>query len=150
MTASSFAIAWSLVLLVFLNYFSNYVAYYQLEGNRWIRYPILTEDFNAWLPLLTIALTISIVGHIILIIYDRYLLREATLIILNLFGIAIVVTLLSIYPFDFSAIPNDIAFTVVSILITVVLIGTTIGLIIGTMVSFIKLIVNLAKGTANY
>ena len=150
MTASSFAIAWSFVLLIFFNYFTKYIAYYQLEGNRWIRYPILTGDFNAWLPILTITLTLSIVGHIILIIYDRYILRETTLIVLNLFGIAVTVTLLSIYPFDFHAVPNDTAVTIVSILITVVLIGITIGLLIGTIVSFIRLIVNLAKGTANY
>ena len=48
-TASSFAIAWSIVLLVFFNFYSKYIAYYQYEANQWVRYPILTDDFNIWL-----------------------------------------------------------------------------------------------------
>ena len=110
LTASSFAIAWSIVLLIFFNYFNRYIAYYQYEGNnRWLGYPVLTEDFDAWLPILTVTLILSIAGHILLIIFDRYILREIILIVLNLFGIAVVLTLLSIFPFDFTTIPNATA-----------------------------------------
>ena len=153
-TSSSFAIAWSFVLLIFFNFFGKYIAYYQPEtvGNvtTWIRYPILTEGFNAWLPVLTATLVFSIIGHIILIIFDRYLLRETTLIVLNLFGIAVVLTLLSIFPFDFSVIPNTNVAVILPIVTVIVLIGITVGLVIGTLVRFIKFIVNMAKGTANY
>ncbi len=149
-TSSSFAIAWSLVLLVFFNYFNKYIAYYQYEGGQWVRYPVLTEAFNAWLPILTITLTLSIIGHVFLIIFDRYVLRETGLIILNLFGIAVVLTLWSIYPFDFANIPNTTAVAILPVIVSIVLIGITIGFIIGTIVSFIKLIVDIAKGTASY
>jgi len=149
-TSSSLAIAWSFVFLIFFNYFNEYIAYYQYETTKWVRYSILTGDFNAWLPILTITLTLSITGHIILIIFDKYILRETTLIVLNLFGIATVLTLLSIFPFDFSVIPNATMADISPIIATVVLIGITVGLTIGTLVSFIKLIVNVSTKSPSY
>jgi uncharacterized membrane protein len=149
-TSSSLAIAWSFAFLIFFHYFNKYIAYYQYETAGWVRYPILTEAFGAWLPILTVALTLSIAGHIILIIFDRYILRETTLIILNLFGIAVVLTLLSIFPFNFSAIPNATMADIAPIIATVVLIGITVGLAIGTLVSFIKLIVNVSTKSPSY
>ena len=83
-------------------------------------------------------------------IFDRYVLRETTIIILNLFGIATVLTLLSIFPFDFSQIPNNTVAQVSPIITTIVLIGITVGLGIGTLVSFIKLLVNVSMRTAPY
>jgi len=153
-TSSSLAIAWSFVLLIFFNFFNEYIAYYQYEtvGSvaRWVRYPILTGDFNAWLPILTTTLTLLITGHIILIILDKYILRETTLIVLNLFGIATVLTLLSIFPFDFRLIPNTIVTDISPIITAVVLIGITVGLAIGTLVSFIKLIVTVSTKGPGY
>jgi|TARA_B100000315_G_scaffold227521_1_gene235549 hypothetical protein len=102
MVSSSFAIAWSIVLLIFFNFFSGYIAYYH-DGTR---DPILTAGFYAWLPVLNTALIASIVGHIIMIIFDRYVLRQIALIVLNLFGLAAVATLLSLFPSDFSVIPG--------------------------------------------
>ena len=153
-TSSSFTITWSVVLLVFFTLFNQYIAYYQLETvdtvSSWIRYPILTGDFNAWLPILTVTLSLSILGHIVLIIFDKYLLRETVVIVLSLFGIATVVTLLSIFPFDFSVIPNPNIAEVLSIVITIALIGITIGLGIATLVRFIKLIVNVLMKKTGY
>jgi uncharacterized membrane protein len=149
-TSSSFAIAWSLVFLIFFNFLSKYIAYYQYESGEWFRYPVLTADFSAWLPIITTTIVFSIIGHIVLIIFDKYLLREATLIILNLFGIAAVATLLSIFPFNFNAIPNiDIA-NILPVITTIALIGIVIGFGIATLVRFIRLAVNAATGTAHY
>jgi len=148
-TYSSFAIGWSIAFLIFFLFFNEYIAYYQPEtvGNvtTWNRYPVLTENFNLWLPILTTTLTLSIIGHTILIIFDKYLLREITLIVLNLFGIATVLTLLSIFPFDFSGIPKATIADVLPMFAIIVLICITVGLGIGTLVSFIKLIVNISK-----
>jgi hypothetical protein len=153
-TSSSFTITWSVVLLVFFTLFNQYIAYYQLATvdtvSSWIRYPILTGDFNAWLPILTVTLSLSILGHVVLIIFDKYLLRETVVIVLTLFGIATVVTLLSIFPFDFSVIPNPNIAEVLSIVITIALIGITIGLGIATLVRFIKLIVNVLMKKTGY
>ena len=149
-TSSSFAIAWSFVFLIFLGFFNKYMAYYQYESGQWVRFPILTSDFNAWLPIITATLVFSIVGHIVLIVFDKYLVRETTLMILNLFGIAAVISLLSIFPFNFESIPNNTVANILPILATIILIGIAIGLGIATLASFIRLIVNAATGTARY
>jgi len=72
-------------------------------------------------------------------------LREAIQIILNIIGIAVVATLVSIFPFDFSLIPNATAVDVVPIVVTIVLVLTAVGLGIGAVVRFIKLVGNTAK-----
>lgn len=146
MASSRFAIAGSIVFLIFFNFFSGYIAYYH-DGAR---DPILTAGFNAWLPVLNTALIASIVGHIIMVIFDRYVLREITLIVLNLFGIAAVATLLSIFPFDFSVIPNANIAGYVSLGVRIALICGIVGLGIGTLVMFIQLVVNVAKQNIPY
>ena len=75
---SSAAIFWSVVVLIFLNYFNQYIAYYH-DG---IREPFLTSDFALWLPLLNATLILTVIGHIILIIFDRHILREIIQVIL--------------------------------------------------------------------
>ena len=153
-TSSSFAIAWNVALLIFFNFFYQYIAYYHLEKidsiTRWVRYPVLTPDFSAWLPFLTTALVLSIIGHIILIIFDKYILREAILIVLNLFGIVVVSALLSIFPFDFSLIPNITVAGVLPVIVTVVLICIAVGMGIAALVSFIRLIINVVTRSAGY
>jgi uncharacterized membrane protein len=153
-TASSFAIAWSVVLLVFFNLFNQYIAYYHLEKvndiAHWVRYPVLTADFSAWLPILSTVLVLSIVGHIILIIFDRYLLRAATRIVLNLFGVAVVASLLSIFPFDFTLIPSAVVASALPVIVTIILICIAVGMGIAALVSFIRLIVKVATRTASY
>lgn len=150
MTASAFAIAWSFVLLVFFDFFSYYIAYYDYQQGSWVRYPFLTADFNAWLPILNATLVFTILGHIVVVIYDKYILRETVLIILNLFGLVTVVALLSIFPFNFSAIPSPPLAEVLPIIVTLILIIITVGLGIGTLVRIIKMIANIARGTPEY
>ena len=147
--SSSAAIAWSVVLLIFFNFFNQYIAFYQHETvggvTGWVRYPFLTGDFSAVLPILTATLILSIIGHIILLVFDKYSLREIILIILNIFGIITVATFLSVFPFDFSVIPQAGVAAVVTTITTIVLIGIIIGLGVGTLVKFIKLIVYISK-----
>jgi uncharacterized membrane protein len=154
MTASAFAIAWSIALLIFFNFFNQYVAYYHSETigsvTTWIRYPFFTEDINLWLPILTATLIITIIGHIILIILDRYILREMIHIVINAFSLWTVVTLLSVFPFDFSVIPSTAAAdaTYLGVRIFLIFISVVVGITI--LVRVIKLIVNVVRGTASY
>lgn len=152
--SSTAAIAWSVVLLIFFTFFNQYIAYYQHETvdnvTQLIRYSLLTEDFNAVLPILTTTLALSIVGHIILLIFDKYLLREIILIVLNLFGIATVATFLSVFPFDFGVIPNTDITAILNVVVAAVLIVIIVGLGIGTLVRFIKLTVNIARKEVKY
>jgi len=153
-TASAFAIAWSIALLIFFNFFNQYVAYYHSETvggiTTWIRYPFFTEDINLWLPILTATLIISIIGHIILIILDRYILREMIHIVINAFSLWTVLTLLSVFPFDFSVIPNPAAADATDLGVRIFLIFISVVVGIAILVSVIKLIVNVVRGTASY
>jgi uncharacterized membrane protein len=154
MVASAFAIAWSIVLLIFFNFFNQYVAYYQSETvdgvTTWTRYPFFTEGVNSWLPILTITLVISIIGHTILIVRDRYILREGIHVVINAFALWTVASLLSIFPFDFSVIPNPTAADAAYLGVKVFLILLSVGIGIAILVAVIKLIVNVVRGTASY
>jgi uncharacterized membrane protein len=153
-TASAFAIAWSIVLLIFFNFFNQYIAYYHSETvggiTTWTRYPFFTEDINLWLPILTATLIISIIGHIILIILDRYILRELIHIIINAFSLWTVITLLSLFPFDFSVIPSTTAADATYLGVRIFLIFIAVAVGIAILVGVIKLIVNVVRGTASY
>jgi uncharacterized membrane protein len=151
---SAIAIAWSIALLIFFNFFSQYVAYYYSETiggvTVWTRYPFFTSDVNLWLPILTTTLIVSIVGHIILLIHDRYMLREAIHIITNAFGLWTVATLLSIFPFDFSVIPDAAAADATYAGVNAFLIFLSVVIGIAILVRVIRLIVNVARGTTGY
>jgi len=151
-TSSSFVIAWSVILLVFFSFFHKYIAYYELDrvGNvtTWTRFAFLTNDYYTWLPILVTTLVLSIAGHILLIIYDRYWLRQIILIALNVLAIVTVVNLVTIFPFDFYVIPSITVADVVSIIVRIVLIAVAVGFGIGSLVMVIKLMTNFVKATS--
>jgi len=154
MVASAFAIAWSIALLIFFNFFNQYVAYYHSESvggvTTWTRYPLFTGDIHLWLPILTTTLVISVIGHIILIVHDRYILREVTHIVINAFALWTVATLLSIFPFDFGVIPNPAAANATYLGVKIFLIFVSVGVGIGLLIRVIRLIINVVRGTADY
>jgi hypothetical protein len=153
-TASAFAIAWCIALRVFFNFFYQYIAYYHANTYggivTWERYPFFTDDIHLWLTILTAALIVSIIGHFILIFFDRYALRQVIHIIIAAFSLATVVTLLVVFPFDFYVMPNTAAAAGAQIGVTITLILIAIGMSIGILVRIIKLMINLLKGTAIY
>jgi uncharacterized membrane protein len=149
-TGSVFAIAWSIALLVFFNLFYRYVAYYSVDtvGRDiiWYRSPLFTSDIHLWLPILNITLALTIVGHVILIIYDWRLLRKIVLIINDALGLATLVTLLSIYPFDFTVIPDHSAKVGTQIGVTAVLVLIAVIFGISALVRLITLLVDIGRG----
>jgi uncharacterized membrane protein len=149
LTAYAFGIAWDVVLIIFLNFFNQYIAYYHTEriggGAVWIREPFLTSDFSSWLPIATAALALAIVGHIILIIIDTYAVRTAVRLAMDAVGLWAVSSLLSIFPFDFSAIPERAAQDA-----TVAAVAGVLGLIIfilavAIIVRLVRLILHLTR-----
>jgi uncharacterized membrane protein len=151
---SAFTIAFSIALLIFFNYFNDYVAYYssdKVDGVvTWTRAPFFTDDISLWLPILTTALLISIIGHSIMIIFDRYILREILQIVIDAFSLASVVTLVIVFPFDFSVIPSASVAEGVDLGVAVVLICVSVGIGIGILVRSIKFLVNMVKGVTSY
>jgi hypothetical protein len=73
-------------------------------------------------------------------------LRQSVRIITDVLGLATIISLLYIYPFDFSVIPNTAAAWGAQIGATVTLILVAIGFGIGALVRFIHLVVNLVEG----
>ncbi len=137
---------WNVVLLIFFSFFHQYIAWYHVEpGGSVTRLSMLTSDYFIWLPILVTALVIAVAANIIMIIYDRYWFREIIQIILTAIGVVVVANLVTIFPFDFSVIPNAITVDIVPVVVTIVLIIIAVGLGVGALVRFIKLIVSVAK-----
>jgi uncharacterized membrane protein len=141
-----FTIFWDIVLLIFFSYFYQYVAWYHVESNGSVTMlPFFTNAYFMWLPILVTGLAISIVANVVLIIYDKFWLRETVQLILTIVAVVVIANLVAIFPFDFSMIPNVTAVQVVPITLRIVLIVLAVGLGIGAVVQFIKLIVYLVR-----
>lgn len=149
-TGSAFTIAWSAALLIFLNFYNQYIAYYepfQSESiTRWQAHTLITAEFNAWLPIATASLVLAIIGHAFLIAFDKYVLRETVQIFLDAFAAVVFITLLYLFPFDFSPLPSLELVRGVTIGVTISLILIAVGFGIGALVRLILLVANVAKG----
>jgi hypothetical protein len=150
--ASAFAIAWGVVWLVFLNFFNSYIAFYHLETfggvSTWVREPVVTASFSAWLPVIDFAIAFAIAAHIVMLVIDKYVLREGLHLMIDIFSLVSAAVLLAIFPFDFTpfggpAFAFDISAHAVLVL---VIVGTSISV----LVRFIKLVVTLARGSSPY
>ena len=146
-TGYSFAIAWTIAFLVFFNFFSRYIAYYEYDATTqaWTMFPLITERFSAWLPILNASMIASVLGNIVLIINDSFYFNNITNIVMHLFGIASVSTLFVLFPFDFNSIPDVTLNPILFPIIKIVLILIIVGLSIGVMVRFIKIIVKAVR-----
>jgi uncharacterized protein YacL len=100
---------------------------------------MLTDEYFIWLPIMITASILVIVASIAMIIYDNYRFSRTIQIIFNIIGIAVAVSLVSIFPFDFSVIPNDTAVDVVPIVVTVFFILLAVVYAITALVMFVKL-----------
>lgn len=135
---SVIAILWSAFIFVMFNVYPEYIAYYQgvaADGvNQLLRYPILTAELNRVLPILNVTIGITVVGHIIAIMFDHYTLRQVLEIVLHMFGIAVAAAFLRVFPFDFSEIPfggiNEAAPTVVIIILVVAIVALAIDIVV--------------------
>ena len=96
--------------LIFFTYFHQYIAWYVREPSGALtRLSLLTDDYSSWLSFPTAGSTLVIVASIVMIIWSNRWFREISWILFNIIGITMVTSLLSIFPFDFSVIPNPVA-----------------------------------------
>ncbi|MFA5308882.1 MAG: DUF4870 domain-containing protein [Dehalococcoidales bacterium] len=151
-TGYAFVLAWCVILLVGLNFFHEYIAYYTYHAatSTWSWKSFFTDDIERWLPILNAALIVSIVGHTVLILLDNILLRRAVHVITSGFGLAAVITLLAVYPFDFSTnvIPSSTAAAATDMGVKIGLICITVIYGISLLVRFINLLVSIGKAAA--
>ena len=79
------------------------------------------------------------------ILFDRYLVHQATSIVLCMFGLATVLTFLTVFPFNFNVAPFPYAAQVLSVIVTVVFIAVAIGLVVGIVVSIVRIVLAAIK-----
>lgn len=143
------AIVWSFILLILFNFFREYIAYYHYEiaegAGQWIREPLLSTEFGAVLPILNIALILSILGNGILIVLDRYLLKQGISIVLHVFSLAVIFSFLRLFPFNFDLVPFSNAAQVLRIIVTIVFIAIGIGLIVAIVVKIVRIVITTIR-----
>ncbi len=127
--------------LIFFTFFHKYIAWYTIELDGSVtRLSMLTADYFIWLPIPITASILAIVAYTVMIFYDKYWFRMTAQIILSIIGIAVVLSLVSIFPFDFSVIPNATAVDVVPIVVTAFLILMAVVYVVTALVLSVKLI----------
>ncbi len=115
-----FIILVTLANLIFLTAFHKYIAWYTTGADGVAtRLSMLTDDYFTWLPIPITASVLIIIANIVIITYAREWFRQAAWIGFSLIGIAVTVSLVSIFPFDFSVIPNATAADAVPIWVRV-------------------------------
>jgi hypothetical protein len=126
--------------LIFFTLFHEYIAWYTTGPDGGVtRLSMLTDDYFNWLPFPVTASIIVVVASIVMIVYDRYWFRQTAWIVFCILGIAVVVSLVSIFPFDFSVIPNDTAVEVVPKVVTAFLILMALFYGVCALVLFVQL-----------
>ena len=83
---------------------------------------MLTDGYFTWLPLVITASILVILALIVMMIWDNRWFRQAAWVGFCLIGITVVVSLLILFPFDFSVLPNARTVEVVPKVVTAVLI----------------------------
>ena len=142
-------ILWSLVLIIFFNFYSSYIAYFQYEHLNntlvWHKFTILTEDFQKIIPLISAGLIIIAAGSIILLILDKYILARVVELISSIFAIAVLGNILIMFPFDFNIIPYERVAQLVPLILKITLGVIILILIIQIIANFVKIVVKIAK-----
>jgi hypothetical protein len=135
--------------LIIITSFHEYIAWYAREPDGgFTRLPVLTDAYFDWLPIPVFASILAIVAYSVMIIYDRYWFRTIAQVVVQIVGVAVVVSLLSIFPFDFSVIPNATAADVAPTVLTLFLIFMAVVYGVSALVLFVRLVVRYAvKGS---
>jgi len=132
---SVFAIIFSLVMLVIINVYYDYIAYYWQQDGVWVRQSLVTGEWHTWLPVVNTAIILSVIAHVVLIIDGRRLVRESGRIIIDVLTIIVMGSLLSVFPFDFHPLPIPEALAVFMMRM-----GLGISMIVLIVVAVVRLV----------
>jgi hypothetical protein len=139
----------TLAQLIFFTRFHQYIAWPMTAPDGSVtRLSMLTEDYFTWVPIMITASVIVIIASVAMMIYDNYRFRQTTEISFSLIGIVVSVSLVSIFPFDFSVIPNAATAQAVPIWVTVVFILLPVFYGVTATIMFLKLRKRLAAQAA--
>jgi hypothetical protein len=136
----------TLAQFIFFTFFHKYIAWYTTESDGSVtRLSMLTDDYFIWLPIMITASSLVILASIAMIIYNNSRFRKTAEISFNIIGIVVSVSLVSIFPFDFSVIPNTTAVNVVPIGVTVFFILLSVFYGVTALIMFLRLRKYIAK-----
>jgi len=126
--------------LIFFAFFHKYIAWHTTQPDGSVtRLPMLTDDYFIWLPIMITGSIIVIIASIVMIIYGGYRFSRTIQIGFSIIGIIISVSLVSIFLFDFSVIPNATAANVVPTAVTVFFILLAVFYGVSALVMFVRL-----------
>jgi hypothetical protein len=126
--------------LIFFVFFYEYIAWPVTGSDGTVtRLSMLTDGYFTWLLFPITASIVVIVASFVMIIWDNYWFRQAAWILFCLMGIAVTVSLVSIFPFDFSVIPNATAAEVVPVVVRVFFILLAVFYGVCALVLFVQL-----------
>jgi len=132
--------------LIFFAFYHRYIAWFTTEPDGNVtRLAMLIDKYFIWLPIAITASILAIIAYTILIFYDNDRFRMTVEIIVITTGVVVAASLASIYPFDFSVIPNATAVDVVPIVVRVFFITLAVFYGVTALVQFIKLRRYIAK-----
>ncbi|MFC2008461.1 DUF4870 domain-containing protein [Chloroflexota bacterium] len=138
------AIVWSLFIFIMFNFFPEYVAFYNGAGsdgvNQLLRYPILTGELPRVLPVLNATLGITVFGHLVALVVDKYPLRETVEILIHAMGLVTALVFLKVFPFNFADLPIGDAVNALPTLAVVVLVIAAIANGIEMLTRLLRLI----------
>lgn len=142
-------IIWSFIFIIFFNFFSSYIAYYQYEQSNgslvWHRFPIITGDFSKLVPLITAGLFIIVVGNVILLVFDKYVLAKVIEIVCAIFAVAVIANFLLLFPVDFNIIPYDKVSELLPLVLKIASGLIILILVIQVIANFVKIVVKITK-----
>jgi len=139
----------TLAQFIFFTFFHKYIAWPITESDGIVtRLSMLTDEYFIWLPIMITASILVILASIAMIIYDEYRFRSTIQIIFSIIGIVVSVSLIAIYPFDFSVIPNTTATDIVPVMVTVFFILLPVFYAVTALVMFVRLRRYIAKQEA--
>lgn len=126
--------------LIFFTRFHKYISW-PVTGpdGAATRLSMLTDGYFTWLPIVITASILVILALIVTMIWDNRWFRQAAWVGFCFIGITVVVSLLILFPFDFSVLPNARAVEVVPKVVTAVLILQATFYGVTALVLFVKL-----------
>jgi hypothetical protein len=142
-------VIWSLVFIIFFNFFSKYIAYFQYEKVegllKWNVYPIITSGFSKLIPLITAGLLVILIGNIILLIFDRYVLSRIVEILSSIFAVAVLANIILVFPFDFNVLPYDQLSEMLPLILKLLFGLIIFILVILIIANFVKIVIKITK-----
>ena len=135
-----FIILVTLAQFIFFAFYHEYIAWpVTVSDGSVTRLSMLTDEYFTWLPVMITGSVIVIITSVVMMVHDNYRFRRSAEIGFNIIGIIISVSLVSIYPFDFSVLPNATAVDVVPIVVTVFFILLPVFYAVTAVFMFLKL-----------